>query len=150
MPVENKNMTIPSATGSQGTQGTQLPNSNFNLQPKDFLNMMITELQNQDPTKPTDSADLLAQMSQIGQLQSATTLQTALQGMVLQNSISSAGNLIGKQVQGVDATNENVQGLVTSVKVVDQNVMLELDSGKQLALGRVTAISPGPTAAAGT
>jgi flagellar basal-body rod modification protein FlgD len=112
--------------------------------------MMITELQNQDPTKPTSSADLLSQMSQIGQLQSATTLQTSLQTMVLQNSISSAGNLIGKSVQGMDDQNETISGLVTSVRVESNQVMLELDSGKSLQLGRVTAISPGPTAAAGT
>jgi flagellar basal-body rod modification protein FlgD len=144
-------MTIPPVTGSSGTTGTQVANPNgFNLQPSDFLNMMITELQNQDPTKPTSSSDLLGQMSQIGQLQSATTLQTSLQSMVLQNSISSAGNLIGKSVQGMDDQNETVGGLVTSVRVESNQVMLELDSGKNLALGRVTSISPGPTAAAGT
>ncbi len=143
-------MTTSSVTGSGGTGGTQLQNNNFNLKPADFLNMMITELQNQDPTKPTSSADLLSQMSQIGQLQSATTLQTSLQTMVLQNSISSAGNLIGKSVQGMDDQNETISGLVTSVRVESNQVMLELDSGKSLQLGRVTAISPGPTAAAGT
>jgi flagellar basal-body rod modification protein FlgD len=144
-------MTIPSVTNSGGTTGTQVANPNgFNLQPSDFLNMMITELQNQDPTKPTSSSDLLSQMSQIGQLQSATTLQTSLQSMVLQNSISSAGNLIGKSVQGMDDQNNTINGLVTSVRVESNQVMLELDSGKSLQLGKVTSISPGPTAAAGT
>jgi flagellar basal-body rod modification protein FlgD len=146
-----KGMTIPSVTGSGSATGTQAANPNaFNLGPSDFLNMMITELQNQDPTKPTSSSDLLGQMSQIGQLQSATSLQTSLQSMVLQNSISSAGNLIGKSVQGMDDQNNTVSGLVTSVRVENKQVKLELDSGNSLQLGNVTSVSPGPTAAAGT
>ena len=48
------------------------------LSPTDFLNMMVTQLQNQDPLNPTSSSDLLAQMSQIGQLQASTTLQSSL------------------------------------------------------------------------
>lgn len=137
--------------GNPTSTGTQVQNAQgFNLKPSDFLNMMITELQNQDPTQPTDSSQLLSQMSQIGQLQSATSLQTALQGMVLQNSISSAGNLIGKVVQGMADNSENISGLVTSVRVENNQVRLELDSGRDLQLSNVTAIMPGPTAGAQT
>src|ERR1700689_2380296 len=89
----------------------------FILTPTDFLNMMVTQLQNQDPLNPTSSSDLLAQMSQIGQLQSSTTLQTTLQSFGLQTSLSSASSMTGKTVQGLDANNNPQSGVVTSVQV---------------------------------
>ncbi len=104
---------ITTPIASNGSpQGTQSKNKNFNLKPEDFIKMMVTQLQNQDPTKPADNGQLLAQMSQIGQLQSSTTLTESIKGLVLQNQIGSAGNLIGKNVAGVDAQNNPINGVV--------------------------------------
>src|SRR6476469_4301956 len=122
------------ATGSQ-LKGASSP---YNLQPEDFIKMMLTQLQNQDPLEPAKNEQLLAQMSQIGQLESSTELQSSLKSLVLQNNIGAAGNLIGKMVQGLDGTGKAVKGLVNSVRVVDGNVSLELDNGKALAMDHVT------------
>ncbi len=126
----------------------QLKSKKSELKTSDFINMMVTQLQNQDPTDPVKNQDLLAQMSQIGQLQSATALQESLQGLVLQNSLGAAGNLIGRMIEGQDENGEKLSGLVTSVRVEDKNVFLELDSGKSVQLGRVTSITGGPTGTA--
>src|SRR5918992_642390 len=87
-------------------------NGGFDLKSEDFIKMMITQLQNQDPLEPAKNEELLAQMSQIGQLQSATSLQESLKGMVLQNQIGAAGNLIGKMVEGLDDMGDDVEGVV--------------------------------------
>lgn len=143
--------TLPSRAGA-ATAAAPTPNQrqvkskNMELKTEDFIKMMITQLQNQDPLEPAKNQDLLAQMSQIGQLQSATSLQESLKGMVLQNQIGAAAGLIGKTVQGLDAQDEPVSGLVNSVKVTADGVNLELDNGKSLALSRVTQIAPTPTA----
>src|SRR5438132_4779996 len=123
------------------TGGTQLPNKSLGLKPADFIKMMVTQLQNQDPLQPAKNEELLAQMSQIGQLQSSTDLQTSLKSLVLQNNIGAAGNLIGKQVAGLDDAGKSINGLVNSVRVVDGNVALELDSGKTLSMDHVTSIA---------
>src|SRR4051794_37129168 len=94
-----------SATGSNSTSGsggTSSLKKNFDLKAEDFIKMMITQLQNQDPMEPAKNDQLLAQMSQIGQLQSATSLQDSLKGLVTQNQIGAAAGLIGKTVQGLD------------------------------------------------
>jgi flagellar basal-body rod modification protein FlgD len=131
---------IPKSNGSP--TGTQLKtNKSMALKPEDFIKMMITQLQNQDPTSPAKNEELLAQMSQIGQLQSSTTLTESLKGLVMQNQIGSAGNLIGKTVQGMDDYDRDVKGIVNSVRVQDDGVYLELDTGSTLALGRVTNIA---------
>src|SRR5947208_12291940 len=100
------------------TGGTQLPNKSLGLKPADFIKRMITQLQNQDPLQPAKNEELLAQMSQIGQLQSSTELQASLKSLVLQNNIGSAGNLIGRMVQGLDDRGSKVKGLVNSIKVI--------------------------------
>ena len=120
----------------------QLAGKNTQLKTEDFIKMMVTQLQNQDPLQPTKNQDLLAQMSQIGQLQSNTTLQDTLKGMMLQNQIGSASSLIGKTVQGLDDANNPISGTVNSVKVRSDGVSLELDNGKSLGLARITSIAP--------
>jgi flagellar basal-body rod modification protein FlgD len=107
----------------------------------DFIQMMVTQLQNQDPLEPADNNQLLSQMSQIGQLQSSQQLQTSLQSMVIQNNIASAGNMIGKEVSGFDEYGEEADGQVTAVRVEQGQIMLELDNGKRMNIENVTSVS---------
>src|SRR6476619_3249643 len=116
------------------TGGNKMANKSLGLKSEDFIKMMITQLQNQDPLQPTKNEELLAQMSQIGQLQASTDLQSSLKTVTLQNSLGSAGNLIGKMVTGQDSNGKPRSGLVNSVKVVDGAVSLELDNGQTVSL----------------
>jgi flagellar basal-body rod modification protein FlgD len=111
------------------------------LTSSDFMNLMLKQLQSQDPLNPTDSNALLQQFAQISTLQSNQTLQTSLTNMTLQQSIGSAGNLIGKAVQGIDEAGNNAVGAVKAVKVVDQKVYLQLDNGSVLPMQNVIGIS---------
>ena len=141
--------TLPTATSGTSSTTSAAGGGWASLQPSDFIQMMVTQLQNQDPTQPTSNEDILQQISQIGQLQSADTLQTDLSQMVLQDSISSAGNLIGKTVQGVDSTGANSSGIVNSVQVANGAVSLQLDSGKTMLLNNVQNISATNAATSG-
>jgi flagellar basal-body rod modification protein FlgD len=102
---------------------------------------MVTQLENQDPLDPTDSNQMLTQMSEIGQLQSSSTLETDLTGMVQQNQIASASAMIGKQVQGTDPNNFNTSGTVTAVQVTTNGVNLSLDNGDTVPMANVTSIT---------
>jgi flagellar basal-body rod modification protein FlgD len=130
--------TIPSPGGTN-----QLQSSKKQLKVEDFIKMMVTQLQNQDPMEPAKNEALLAQMSQIGQLQSSQTLQESLRTLVLQNNLGAAGNMIGKVVKGLDTQGEEVTGLVNSVRVERDSIFLELDNGKRLDMSRVIQIAPG-------
>jgi flagellar basal-body rod modification protein FlgD len=130
------------------TSANQLRGKNFGLKTEDFIKMMITQLQHQDPLEPAKNQELLAQMSQIGQLQSQTMLQESIQGMVLQQNLGAAGNLIGKMVEGHADDGEAITGLVTSIRVEKNEVFLELDNGNRLPLKKVTGISSPPVEAA--
>ena len=141
-------LSAASLTGTSTSAASSSSSSRSTLNANDFMKLMITQLKNQDPTAPEKSSDLLAQVSQIGQLQSTTQLQSVLTGLVTQSQIGSAGNLIGKSVQGVDDQNNNIQGVVDSVRVSQNQVYLQLHSGKEVQFGKVTTIGNAPAAAA--
>ena len=122
------------------------------LDSNDFVKLLITQLQNQDPTKPMSNSELLQQVSQIGQLESQQSLEktltanqdslnTTLNAMNLQNQIGSASNMIGKQVTGTDANGASLRGIVTAINVSNGIVNLQLDSGKTLPMGNVREIT---------
>jgi flagellar basal-body rod modification protein FlgD len=154
------NSLLPNSA-SQGSTVNN-PNGFQSLTPSDFVQMMVTQLENQDPLNPTNSQDILSQISEIGQLQSSTTLQTSLTGMTLQNQIGAASAMIGKQVTGTDANNNNQTGTVTGVTITQvpaaqsstgaatTNVNLNLNTGAVLPLSNISSIAPGPTVAATT
>jgi flagellar basal-body rod modification protein FlgD len=134
--------TVPTATTT--------PSDPYNLQPSDFISMMVTQLENQDPTQPMSNSDLLQQISQIGQLQSSDSLQTTLQSMQLQTNLGSGAALLGKNVQGTDANSNAVSGVVNSLQVSGNTVTLQLDSGNSLPLANVTTVAAGNPATSGT
>ncbi len=142
-----------SGTGSSSsTTGSSTTGGKKTLDTNDFMQLLITQLQNQDPTQPMSNQDLLQQVTQIGTLQSQNSLQDTMKQLVLQNQIASAANLIGKGVAGTDANLNSVSGLVTSVQVDNANstVNLELDNGQTLPLSNVTTVATLPTTGTAT
>ena len=119
-------------------------NSFAELTSQEFVEVLFSELTNQDPFNPQDSQALLEQLSSLRNIESQLSLQKQLETLVLQNQLSSAGGLIGKEVAGLDANNDAVRGVVTSVRVQDGKAQLELDSGKLLSIDRLTEIADAP------
>jgi flagellar basal-body rod modification protein FlgD len=72
-----------------------------------FLELLVTELQNQDPTQPMENKDLVAQLSQLSSTEQITNMSQAIQEMVnSQMSLNKlqAASLIGKTVVVNDNT----------------------------------------------
>jgi flagellar basal-body rod modification protein FlgD len=141
---------VDPSIASAYTPSTAPVNPKGQLKSDDFIKLLITQLQNQDPTQPMKNEELLQQVSQIGSLQSQQQLTSSLQDMVMQNQLAAASGMIGKSVQGLDDYGDTIGGVVTSVKVVDKKVTLELDSGKNLQMSRVQTVSPAPGASSAT
>ena len=70
------------------------------LDSEEFLNIMFTELQNQDPFEPNDSSALLEQLNSIRSIESDMALTSQLESIVFQNQLAGASNLIGRYIQG--------------------------------------------------
>jgi len=82
-----------------------------------FLNLMITELQNQDPLNPTDNAALMEQVGQLRSISANDTLIKTLTSFSTTQELTTASGLIGKKVKGLDSDAKEVNGAVSSVSV---------------------------------
>ena len=121
-------------SGSSGSTGFA------ELDSAEFMKILLSEMSNQDPFKPQDSGALLEQLSSLRNIESQLSLQKQLENLVLQNGLSSAAGMIGKEIEGLDAANDKVSGVVNSVRVESGKAILELSSGKSLSIERVTSI----------
>ena len=89
-----------SSDGSSSTSGTTNPNSPTSLQ-QTFLQLLVTQLQNQDPTNPMDSSQMTAQLAQINTVTGISQLNTTLTSLASQLSAgqnAQASLLIGQNV----------------------------------------------------
>ena len=67
----------------------------------DFLKLMTTQLNNQDPTQPTDSSQMLAQMAQFATVSGIQDMQSSIKQLVdtfISNQTVQAAGLVGHQV----------------------------------------------------
>jgi flagellar basal-body rod modification protein FlgD len=99
----------------------------------DFLNLMIAELQNQDPLNPLENDELIAQISQIREVGATDRLTETLDAVLLGQNIASATNLIGAEIDALSDDFQRVQGVVGRVSVADGQPKLHLDLGPQAA-----------------
>jgi len=129
---------INALTGAPTTSGT---GSRFNeLSSEEFIKIIFTELQNQDPFKPNDSGALLEQLNSIRSIESDIEMSNRLESIVFQNQMSSAGGLIGKRVAGLTAESERVGGVVKSVARTGDEIALVLENGWIIPMDNVEYI----------
>jgi flagellar basal-body rod modification protein FlgD len=132
---------ITSATNAQtGTDSNTVPVPTQMLSQQDFLKLLVTQMTSQDPLKPTDSQDLLSQMTQFSTLNANTALQTQMGQMQSLNQFSEAGSLLGKQVMlQVDDTT-TAQGVVSGVDT-SGNVPQIIVNGQSYSLAQVLSVA---------
>lgn len=94
----------------------------------DFIKMLTTELANQDPMKPQDSSEMLAQLSQIGVVQSMTQMQAKLTQFGTDQQVTLAQSLINKDVQVQDSDGNLVTGKVDMVSLSNGTVSLIINN----------------------
>jgi flagellar basal-body rod modification protein FlgD len=81
------------------------------LDSEDFLKLLITQLQNQDPTEPIGNEELLNQLSQMRNIQASIELETAMKSITSNQQLSTAATFIGKSVTGTNASEQQVTGV---------------------------------------
>lgn len=97
-------------------QSTDLQQSS--LGQEEFLRILLTQLQFQDPLKPMDNQQFLAQMAQFSSLAQTSQLNERVDTLLsIQASTQSIG-LIGKTVEVQTSSNQEV-GVVTSLSFAD-------------------------------
>jgi flagellar basal-body rod modification protein FlgD len=82
-----------------------------------FLDLLLAELQNQDPLNPMDNAQMLQQISQIREISATNQLSDTLSSVLVGQSVATASSLIGKRIQALTDDAKNVEGVVDRVSM---------------------------------
>jgi flagellar basal-body rod modification protein FlgD len=120
------------------TSGTQ------QLGMQDFLKILLTQLTYQDPLKPMDNQEFMAQMAQFSSLEQTRQLTEKIDTLLGIQSATQSVGLLGRTVD-IAAGTGNVSGLVTALDLSNgtPQLSLKLPGGEVLAgisLGQVLSV----------
>jgi len=84
------------------------------LDKDDFLEILITQLQHQDPTNPMQDKEFIAQMAQFSSLEQMTNMATSFGKLSSVLNSSEAQSLLGRNVEVLDG-DKAIYGKVSQV-----------------------------------
>lgn len=96
----------------------------------DFLNLLMTQLKNQDPSSPMDNTQFISQMATFSSLEQMVNIGKQLDKIIETNtksSLVSGSELIGKQVTWKNEDEQEITAIVKSVLMKDGQVQFEVN-----------------------
>ncbi|TJW11609.1 MAG: flagellar hook assembly protein FlgD [Mesorhizobium sp.] len=125
----NVDMTTTIPTGAnQASQSTSKTAVDY----QSFLKLLIAEMKNQDPTKPMDSTQYVAQLATFSQVEQSVQTNTKLDQIMQSSALSQADALIGRSITSADG---KTSGTVASVRLASSGLIAVLENGTELAVG---------------
>jgi len=110
----------------------------------DYMSLLVTQLQNQNPLDPMDNQEMASQLAQFNQLQQLETLNSSFGKMLESVQRSYASSLIGKEVSfevtQADGTTETATGQVTKVALTNNGEIVLTVGDQAVNLSDVTSI----------
>jgi flagellar basal-body rod modification protein FlgD len=125
-------VTNPS-TASSSSAAAASPTVDYNQ----FLNLLIAEIKNQDPTQPMDPTQSVTQLATISGVQQAMQTNATLASLLTTSSLSQAEQLIGQTITSADGS---TTGKVTSVNVTATGSTATLADGSTVSLANGVSI----------
>ena len=119
-----------------------------------FLKILITQLQNQDPTSPMDDKEFIAQMAQFSSLEQMQNMTKAMEDLLAsqrETQLMSYTSFVGKEVKWHELSEKEVDsngkplvlegtGTVTEIKFKDGEAIFVLEDGKEITTGNISSI----------
>jgi len=126
--------------------------SSSELNKNAFMDLLVTQMRNQNPLEPAKNEDMLAQLAQFSSLEQMEELNENIVGLAVLNQsnalmaqLTNSSALIDKSVQYVDPdSGEEQWGTVQSVKIEEGLAVLNID-GRDVPLVNILEIGPDPT-----
>ncbi len=117
--------------------------ANETLGKEDFLTLLVTQLQNQDPFKPVENTEFVAQLAQFSSLELSQNTNDSINNLAaLQEeslkltNLSEGAALIGKDVEFYDPMTGSISsGKVDAVELINGQIILNIGDQKTLLAG---------------
>jgi flagellar basal-body rod modification protein FlgD len=88
-----------------------------NVDSDQFMQLLLAELQNQDPLEPMKNSDMVQQMSQIRNIGATDQLTSTLSTLRESQELVTASGLIGQKVEGLADDASAINGVVDRITV---------------------------------
>ncbi len=89
-------------------------NSASNIQ-MDYMKLLITQLQNQNPLEPLDNNEMASQLAQFSQLQQLETMNESFAKVLSTTELAYANSLLGKEVTFMPETETGTTDIASGV-----------------------------------
>ena len=132
--------TVPAVSASTSTSDatTAAKSSAASMDYNAFLRLLIAQLKNQDPTKPMDSTQFVAQLATFSQVEQSIASNKKLDSLLTSSALSLADAVIGRTVTSPDGS---TGGVVASVKITSDGPIATLQNGTTIPLGAGVIVS---------
>lgn len=132
----NVDMTTTIPTGANSTTTST---SKTAVDYQSFLKLLIAEMKNQDPTKPMDSTQYVAQLATFSQVEQSVQTNTKLDQIMQSSALSQADAIIGRSITSADG---KTTGIVASVTLSSSGLIAVLQDGTLVPVGAGVSIKP--------
>lgn len=133
-------MEVSAVTGGGSTEKTSslTQANNASLDYDAFLNLLVAELKNQDPTEPMKSSDYVAQLATFSGVEQAIQTNTKLDSLLSSTALAQIDGLIGRNLSSADGS---VSGKIEAVRVTNSGAVAVLTNGKEVVMGPGITVS---------
>jgi flagellar basal-body rod modification protein FlgD len=140
MPVSP--ITSGSKTGQEAVESVASRIPQKTLGQQDFLKLLATQFQVQDPLKPMEDTAFIAQMAQFSALDQSSALARDMTLMRAEQTRVAANSYLGHRVTVEDVSGETRSGEVSAVDASGSEPKIVVD-GKAYSLSAVLRVEPG-------
>ena len=112
-----------------GTQTSQSGTTVGGMTQNDFLQLLVSQLQNQDPLNPMSSDQFLQEMASFTEVVDLSQLEQLTQGLLSSEAVTQGLQLLGRTVTAIDpSSGQSVTGTVSSLSMQGGQPMLTIGS----------------------
>jgi flagellar basal-body rod modification protein FlgD len=106
-----------------------------------FLQLLVAQLKNQDPTSPTDTSQYVGQLAQLSATEQAIQTNAKLDTLLSSSALAQAESLVGRTVSFTSSEGEAIKGKIMSVRIIQGGAVATLENGVDVQLGPGLTIS---------
>jgi len=134
---------ISNVTSSTNSSTTTVTNSTaYKMDTDDFLGLLLTELENQDPMDPVSTSEMASQFASLTQVSQLNATNDYLKALSSNQAVDYLGKTISYAGEkNADETSPEKTSLVTGVTYKDGVSYLVTKDGENIALDSVTGVS---------
>lgn len=112
---------------------------------EDFLKILLTQLTYQDPLKPMDNQEFMAQMAQFTSLEQTQQLNEKLSTLINNQAALQSVGLIGRTVDITTTSGASVTGNVTALSLTGESPAMTVTTSSgatmsNISLSQITAV----------